>query len=164
MILGFFRQPPMSVNIDNLKEKKKVRCISYKSGYKYQLQEAYEVRIPILPEENIVTEYVKLDQEGLLNIKNGYAWDGPSGPTIDTLDFMRGSLVHDALYQLMRNDKLDRERYRKPADALLRQMCREDGMNWVRAWCVYSGLRVFGDKAAHHNNKKKIHTAPHPCQ
>jgi hypothetical protein len=37
----------------------------------------------------------------------GYAWNGPSGPTLDTRNFMRGSLVHDALYQLMREGRMD---------------------------------------------------------
>ncbi len=141
-----------------------MRCISYKSGYKYQLHEAYASEIPIIPSQSIVTEYIELDEEGLLSIKKGYAWNGPSGPAIDTLNFMRGSLVHDALYQLMRNEELDRDRYRKPADELLRKMCRDDGMSPIRAWCVYYGLRIFGDKAAHHNNKKKINKAPKVCK
>lgn len=141
-----------------------MRCISYKSGYKYQLHEAYAAKIPILPQKNIVTEYIELDEEGLLSIKKGYAWNGPSGPAIDTLNFMRGSLVHDALYQLMRNEELHRDQYRKPADQLLRKMCREDGMSRLRAWCAYFGLRLVGRRAAHHTSKRKINIAPKPCK
>ncbi len=31
----------------------------------------------------------------------------PNGPTIETKTFMRASLVHDALYQLMREEHLE---------------------------------------------------------
>jgi hypothetical protein len=140
-----------------------MRCISYKSGYKYQLEKEYVVQTPISAGKSIATDYIELNGEGLLSIKKGYAWNGPSGPAIDTLNFMRGSLVHDALYQLMRNEELDREQYRKSADELLRKMCRKDGMSRIRAWCAYFGLRIFGEKAAHHKSKKKTHNAPKPC-
>ena len=93
-------------------------------------------------------------------MKKGYAWDGPSGPTIDTRNFMRGSLVHDALYQLMREEHLDKETYRKPADQLLRDMCREDGMWSIRAWWVYLAVRWWADPAADPANKKPIIKAP----
>ena len=74
--------------------------IKYRSGYKYQLVEEYQVRVSLIPENDIKTDFIELSTEGMLIIKKGYAWDGPSGPTIDTPNFMRGSLVHDALYQL----------------------------------------------------------------
>ena len=60
---------------------------------------------------------------------------------------MRGSLVHDALYQLMREEYLPLER-REYADSLLRQMCRTDGMNAMRAAVVYWGVRRFGARNA----------------
>ena len=71
--------------------------ISYKSGFKYQLVLDYELEIKISPSSEIVTDYIVLYESRMLVIKKGYAWDGPSGPTIDTKNFMRGSLVHDAL-------------------------------------------------------------------
>lgn len=70
--------------------------IKYRDGYKYQLSEDYQTVIEIKPVEFILTEYIRLDIDGTLSIKEGYAWDGPSGPTVDTKNFMRGSLVHDA--------------------------------------------------------------------
>ena len=42
---------------------------------------------------------------------------------------MRGALVHDALYQLMRLKQLDYEQYRDRADEVLRDLCKEDGMS-----------------------------------
>ena len=134
--------------------------ISYKKDYKYQLHENYSVSIPIVPAVTIDSDYITLTIEGGLIIKKGYAWDGPSGPTIDTLNFMRGSLVHDALYQLMREGGLNKEMNRKPADRLLQQMCKEDGMSSRRAWWVYKGLRLGGGPAASSSHKKAVIKAP----
>ena len=140
-------------------------CISYKKGYKYQPFTSYSVDIPIKPETPIESpsEFIVLTSDGKLTLKKGYAWDGPSGPTIDTLNFMRGSLVHDALYQLMREGYLDNEFYRKPADKLLQAMCKQDGMSTIRAWWVYKGLRIGGDPAANPDNKRPISKAPSQC-
>ena len=143
-----------------------MECISYKKGYKYQLAEEYSTGITIQPEEDISSrgDYVMLSKEGNIRIKKGYAWDGPSGPTIDTLNFMRGSLVHDALYQLMRERKLDKDIHRDLADRLLQQMCKEDGMSSLRAWWVYKGVSIFGGGAADPKNLKPVIKAPKPCQ
>lgn len=122
--------------------------ISYKGGYKYQLCETCTVFISIKPPEPILTQYINLYTNGCLVIKEGYAWDGPSGPTIDTQTFMRGSLVHDALYQLMRENHLSRIECREEADKILRQLCLEDGMWHIRAWWVYWGVRFFGGPAS----------------
>jgi len=141
-----------------------MESIFYRVGYKYQLSEEYSTDIPIIPDDDIDTEYIGLSSAGGLKIKQGYAWDGPSGPTVDSLNFMRGSLVHDALYQLMRAGELDNEVHRKPADRLLQQMCKEDGMSSIRAWWVYKGLRFGGDPAADPANKKPIVRAPKSSQ
>ena len=88
-----------------------------------------------------------LFNDGELTIKIGYRWDGPSGPTPDTKTFMRGALVHDALYQLIRMNILPKG-FRGTADRLLRDICRKDGMNRLRAWWVYSAVRLFAKNAA----------------
>lgn len=141
-----------------------MECITYRDGYKYQLANEYAVDIPIKPEDEIRTDYIDLSTAGRLVIKKGYAWDGPSGPTVDTANFMRGSLVHDALYQLMRQEKLNNHQYRKAADELLRTMCREDGMSSIRAWWVFRGLHWFGDPAADPANRKRPEHAPGACR
>jgi len=112
--------------------------------------------ISIRPGNDIKTDYIDLTSTGKITIKKGYAWDGPSGPTVDTLNFMRGSLVHDALYQLMREEELDKVIYREPADRLLQSMCKEDGMSSVRAWWVYQGVKRFGDPSADPAHKKPV--------
>lgn len=133
--------------------------MKYKSGYKYQLAEDEVFKTLIKPKHHISTDYINLSKGGKLTIKAGYAWDGPSFPAIDTKSFMRGSLVHDALYQLMRMELLGIQ-WRVPADRLLQVVCVEDGMWKVRAWWVYKGLQVADGESALPENKKKTHTAP----
>ena len=141
-----------------------MECISYKGGYKYQLKVNYAVDVGIKPDAPINTQYLDLSADGKLTITTGYAWDGPSGPTIDTLNFMRGSLVHDALYQLMREGHIDSSKYREPADRLLQSMCKEDGMSTLRAWWVYQGVRLGGGPAVDPANEKPLVRAPEACQ
>lgn len=138
-------------------------CIGYKSGYKYQIKKNYSVEIPIKPESDILSEFITLDTNGILTLKSGYAWDGPSGPTIDTLNFMRGSLVHDALYQLMREGFLDSNVFREPSDQLLQTHCKEDGMSFIRAWIVYIGVRFGGGPSTKSANGKPLCHAPKNC-
>ena len=130
--------------------------IQYKKGYKYQLDRNFSVFIPIKPVVLLKSgHWLRLHANGLLKIRHGYAWDGPSGPTIDTKTFMRGSLVHDALYQLMRERYLDYRTDRKVADKLLREICIQDGMSRVRANYVYDGVRLGGRKSAKPSKKHK---------
>jgi len=140
-----------------------MKCITYKSGYKYQLKQTYVIVIPIRPAAMVSTEYVALTTNGTLSVHNGYAWDGPSGLTIDTLNFMRGSLVHDALYQLMREGLLDAARYRETADRLLLTHCKEDGMSSLRAWWVYQAVRIGGGPSAIPDGGKPPYKAPKGC-
>ncbi len=141
-----------------------MECIAYKAGYKYQLREDYVTRIDIEQDNNVITQFLELSTEGVLTIRKGYAWDGPSGPTFDTLNFMRGSLVHDALYQLMRERHLDEDTYRERADRLLQEICKEDGMSAIRAWWVYEGVHLFGKPSADPANDRPFTRAPKGCQ
>jgi hypothetical protein len=139
-------------------------CVTYRAGYKYQLRATHVDQTEIRPAEAIVTEYVRLDPDGTITLRDGYAWDGASGPTRDTPSFMRASLVHDALYQLMRLEQLDRERWRETADEGLRSMCREDGMHPIRAWWVFQAVRLFGDPLASPERRRPLRTAPEECR
>ena len=135
--------------------------ILYRAGYAYQLAEDYAVAVPpaLRPASHIATEYISLTTVGLLILLRGYAWDGPSGPAIDTPNFMRGSLVHDALYQLLREGHLA-PACREAADMFLRDLCLEDGMWRIRAWWVYRGVRLGGGPSADPDNAKPILEAP----
>lgn len=141
-----------------------MNCITYNGGYKYQLKQPYKVTIDIKPAASIETPFVCLADSGKLTIEIGYAWDGPSGPTIDTRNFMRGSLVHDALYQLMRDGYLDKETWRDAADRVLQRLCIEDGMSELRAWLVYQAVKRFADPAADPAHKRPPVRAPKGCE
>lgn len=121
--------------------------IRYRRGYKYQLVDDWRVKTPI---SGITadTRFLSLSPTGLLIIRAGYAWDGASGPAFDTTNFMRGSLVHDALYQLMREGHLNATDHRGPSDNFLAEMIRGDGMNWLRAWWVLRAVRAGGLRSA----------------
>ena len=114
------------------------KCLYFKRGYKYQTSRDYHIKIAIWGQE-IDTPYVSLDKIGNLLIRKGYAWDGASGPTWDTLNSMIGSLVHDVLYQLIRLNKIN-PAYKDYADQILHDLCTEDGMYAWRAdywrWAV----------------------------
>ena len=127
--------------------------IYYKKGYKYQIVKDYRIYLGV-PNE-VSTPFIKISN-GIMTIKAGYSYDGPSGPTIDTKNFMRGSLIHDALYQLIANKKFSD---RKLADKWLRDICKEDGMCSFRAWYIHLAVRTLGkyflNKKKIINNKKK---------
>lgn len=133
--------------------------IAYREGFKYQLAETYRVQIGIKPARDIVTEYVLLGTTGMLTIRSGYAWDGPSGPAMDTKSAMRGSLVHDALYQLIRLDYLSHDE-RERADREYRQICKEDGMWNLRAQYHFAALHLFGGAASLLDAEPPVLVAP----
>lgn len=133
--------------------------ILYKNGFKYQLYADYSIQTNIILGYEFKTDYFELSMDGTLLIRKGYAWDGPSGPTIDTPDFMRGSLVHDVLYQAMRLRLLPLT-YRDKVDKLLERICVQDGMCKFSAHCVYRAVSAFGEKNALPGTENGPLTAP----
>lgn len=137
--------------------------IKYRSGYKYQLAEDYECKLSLITPEAFEDKFLAIEPASRttanLLIRDGYAWDGPSGMTVDTKDFMRGSAVHDALYQLLRGKHLD-PKMRGVADKILHRMCLEDRMFKARAWYVHYGVSRGGGPSADPKNVKKVHEAP----
>jgi hypothetical protein len=136
-----------------------MKSIKYKKGYKYVLAEDYTCKVDIRPMQDIKTDYIDLLENGTLTVKKYYAWDGTSGPTKDGKTNMRGSLIHDALYNLFRDEKISLKQ-RKQADLEFQKACLEDGMCKVRAWIDLVGLRQFGAYAASPENAPKIYEAP----
>ena len=129
-------------------------CYRKLKSYKYQLMEEFHYRTDFELDEDVEIEFVKLGKEGLLTIAKYYSWDGASGPTYDSLNSMRASLVHDALYQLMRKKKLSQD-YVLPVDQLFKKMLVKDGMSSFRAWYWYQGLRLAAGKHAQPHNDKE---------
>ncbi|EMD1211455.1 DUF1353 domain-containing protein [Vibrio sp. Vb1166] len=111
--------------------------------YKYTLHSEEKIETHISVSQAYDSPFLSLSKQGVLTIKKGYAWDGASGPALDTKNIMKASLVHDALYQLMREEVLPQSA-RKHADTLLRETCLEKGMSSFRATYTYYGVRVVG--------------------
>lgn len=142
--------------------------MKYKSGYKYQLASNEEFQTSFRPQVTIDTPYIKMDRDGLLTVRKSYAWDGPSGPTIDTPLFNYGSLVHDALYQLMRMQHIPQKSWRKADKELEKAIKRRlaDEFAWwswmhkaawsARLTLIMAGLKVARGRAALPKNRKKI--------
>ena len=127
--------------------------------YKYQLVEGAYVQTSITG-YNVNERLFRLTPDGILYACEGYAWDGPSGPTWDTPDFMRGSLFHDVLYQMIREGFIPPD-FKTEADALLRQLCIEDGMSEFRAHYVFEGVARFGASSCEPgSDESEIKTAP----
>ena len=122
----------------------------YFDGYKYLNARPWSVKTPFVgmpcmaPAHDGGAPWVRLDIDGWMHFRAGYAWDGPSGPTWDTPNSLRGSQAHDGPYQLSRLSLLpDRsEAMRERVDRFLYAMLRQDGMSWVRARLWLRGVRV----------------------
>lgn len=110
--------------------------------YKYRLLEELTVQCNVF---NLACrmEYIDLQNDGTLTLRKNYAWNGASGPTVDTESSMRGSAGHDALYQLIELHAIPKT-CRIIADQDLRRWCIEDGMSPARADYWYKGVRLFG--------------------
>lgn len=150
--------------------------LRYTKGYKYRTEETYIIQTNIIPGKEVKNGNIILTKEGILIILAGYSSDGPSGPTIDTKDFMPGAFVHDALYELLRRSRDEMigssitrqgkpvivhasfDDLRKEADRFLRDLILEDGMWKWRANYIYKGVRMGGFESAFNN--RKIYSAP----
>ena len=132
--------------------------ISYSDGYKYQLREDYSIQTSITG-YSVDTEYVSLDVNGVLTLKHGYASDGPSGPTFDTRNSIRGGFVHDALYWLMRNSHISMK-HKPYIDELFRKILVADGMWKVRAYIWYLGVHKKGIEHLYPSCERPILRAP----
>jgi hypothetical protein len=132
--------------------------IKYIGGYKYQLAVGYSIQTDITPGADIHTPFIRLTTEGYLLIGAGYAWDGATRAR-DTKSIMRASLVHDALYQLMRHGHLGIE-WRDIVDGLFYRLMRKDGVSIIRAAYIYRAVKWFGADYAKAENKRIIEVAP----
>jgi hypothetical protein len=131
-----------------------------KINWKYKLEKDYFIKTDFRPKKNIASSFSNLQTNGMLMIYKGYAWDGCSGPTYDTNTNMRAGLVHDCLYQLMREGKLTRSgKNRKKTDKLFYKILRKDGMILFRAKYYYFAVRQFAGKYIY-PEKVKIYKCP----
>lgn len=81
-----------------------------------------------------------LSETGLLSIASGFHYDFGSGPALNTPSMVYASLCHDVFYLMMQADELPWER-RKDVDKFFRAELLSAGMNPIRAWWCYMGVR-----------------------
>lgn len=112
--------------------------------YRYMVMSDYIVQTDIYPPNDLIFDFMELSTTGQLLIKRGYTWDGATGFLIMPRCLLRGSLVHDVFYQLMRLGALDQAANRILADRVLRKICLEDNTPRFLALFVYLGARLLG--------------------
>ena len=131
-----------------------------KRNWKYDLPERVTFQTRIKPDRILRTDWITLHPDGTLILEAGYAWDGPSGPTFDTPDSLRGSAIHDALYQLMKLGLLDRKWFDASNRELLRWLKR-DGMWWFRRRAWYRAVQRYGEAyMTRDDDDQTIYVAP----
>lgn len=81
--------------------------LRYIDGLKYRTTEPYWIMCNLRPKKHIELHRIHLTRDGLFFLEAGYSSDGPSGPTIDTANFMPGAIGwHDPIYELLRQEML----------------------------------------------------------
>ena len=107
---------------------------------------------PIQGQQLNGNEFISLDNERFLAIREDYSWNGMTW-FWDANEIMFPTLVHDALNQLMRIDYgkfsnenriEDRSKFRKEADKFFYRHCRQNRVNCVKALICYIGVWVAG--------------------
>ena len=136
--------------------------------YLYKISKLADIEVPfksgLIPGQIVSNDFITLEcidsETVLLTAKKGYSWDGASG-AVNTESWIIASLVHDMLYQIMREDLLKRS-LRKQADLamyyfLKKSMVRGNYLSrkWgaARARYSYQGVRMVGQK---HTYPRKI--------
>lgn len=131
--------------------------IYYKHGnYKYFLTREHKQNTGIYG-FTIDTDFISLQDNGVIIIRKGYAWDGCSGPTIDRKTNMRAGLVHDALYQLIRLGHLPASK-RSDIDKLFKKILQED--KFPLSSLYYFGVSMFAGFAIKSKEEPKEESAP----
>lgn len=120
--------------------------------YKFTLVEDYAIDTDIVPRAAVNTPFLQLDSSGRLSIRRCYSWDGATG-ALNTRNIIRASLVHDALYQLMREGHVASSQ-RLAADRLMHTICVAAGMNRPYAWIVYICVRLFGGASVQSDTRR----------
>lgn len=133
--------------------------MKYRKGYKYQLAEDELFSTTFRRESTIITSRIELHSSGMLLVREGYAWDGPSGPVPDKSSNMRPSCGHDALYQIIRMGLLQHWNWIE-ADYNYAKWLSEDGTWPITVKIHLLGLKLMGGSAALPKNRKKVYKAP----
>jgi len=149
----------------------KIYYYKLKKHYKYVLAKDFSIQTDIKGFD-IKTKYIILNPDGLLTSLHDYAWDGASGPAVDTITILKASLVHDILYQLIRMGLLPIY-FKAYADKFLQDIyikdCKYRKPNKLQLWFsnlrskwIYFGVDKFGKSSVRPIQKEdiKIYEAP----
>jgi hypothetical protein len=137
--------------------------LRYQDGYKYRTYEEWSCHTPFVEQAARIESrdgarpWVELRSDGVLSFREGYAWDGASGPTIDTTSSYVPSLVHDGFYQLSRASKFAAPRDK--VDVFFYELCVACGMFRWRAKVWLRGLRI-GAAHAYKPQPERVLVAP----
>ena len=140
----------------------KVPHIRYTDGWKYitdgeiiyQLSERFEGIPSYEMHEGKVDGPTRT-----MTIYDEYPYDGASGPTVDTMDSMVPSGIHDFLYESLRQEKIGQE-WRERADLEFYDLCIACGMSKIRASAWYYAVSWGAKGAARPGRERKILEAP----
>ena len=136
--------------------------IKHRAGYKHQLygnESVFVQLVYIRPTERVITPYCTIETDGWVEIFAWYAWDGASGPTYDTNNTYRASLVHDCIADCIRDGYLPFETY-KLNDKEIAVILKEDGTAAFRIWYWQRGLALADGSYAKKSSKRKIYISP----
>jgi hypothetical protein len=130
------------------------------TGYKYVVANQYRGAVPELLGIDVEHQWFQI-RSGEMLVWPGYAWNGASGPTLDTSATIKASLVHDVGYQAIRAGLMDPE-HRADVDAALYRILRRAQHSWAagrptatgraaaafwtetRALYYFAAVRAFG--------------------
>jgi hypothetical protein len=128
--------------------------MTYKSGYRYITQCAYVADLPATFNKDINSRFAAISAQQLI-IMSMYAWDGASFILFQWCGtparWLVPSLIHDALYQLVREGLIGRE-HREAIDRVFYAMLRERGVSWLVATGAYYAVRIGGNFAVRKTN------------
>ena len=132
-----------------------MKKLRVRKNYKYQLAADTLFYTSIIGYE-VATTRLSLSLDGTLIVREGYAYDGPSGPTIDRDENMSASCLHDALYQLMRMGGIPHYYWREADVEYGKQMKKCGAWNMTIRMNLW-GLSIMQGKYAKPKHRKRIY-------
>ncbi len=111
-------------------------------GYKYRLLEQFQWYSEFLKDESFEAPFFQCDK-GHCTAFKGYAWDGVSGPAVDTKKTKIPGLKHDISYQAIRLGLIDKK-YKSDIDKQFHDDLERGKVSRFIADIYYRGVRWFG--------------------
>jgi len=127
----------------------------YKSRRTYILETEECFQTVFRPKDIIVTMFITMYPDGRVIIRKGYSWDGVSGPVRDRPGNLMASLLHDALYQLMREGLVPSKLW-AVADGEYFKQLKKQGYWTILVIIHMVGLRYAGGKYAQEGSVGKV--------